>query len=75
MIHGIHGNTYPVKDQLKAMGCRWSKISECWVTEDEAVRAKAQALVDAQPAKQGAKGGPRNFTAAEFFGGRRNIEY
>ncbi len=26
----VHGNTFPVKDKLKAMGGRWDPQQECW---------------------------------------------
>lgn len=30
----IEGYTYPIKDKLKARGCRWDKDSKSWYTED-----------------------------------------
>jgi superfamily I DNA/RNA helicase len=27
----IHGNTYPVKDKLKALGARWNSAYRCWM--------------------------------------------
>jgi hypothetical protein len=40
----IVGNTYPVKDKLKAMGARWNAAAKCWMVP-EAKAAEAQALV------------------------------
>jgi hypothetical protein len=40
----ITGNTYPVKEQLKALGARWNADAKAWmVTPDKA--AQAQAIV------------------------------
>jgi hypothetical protein len=38
----ITGNTYPVRDQLKAMGGRWNRIAQGWdVPADKEEEAKA----------------------------------
>jgi len=40
----ITGNTYPVKDSIKALGGRWNKLAKGWeVPEDK--EEEAQALV------------------------------
>ena len=26
----VRGNTYPIKDQLKAAGCFWANKKKCW---------------------------------------------
>jgi hypothetical protein len=45
----VTGNTYPVKDQIKALGGRWDAASKGWrVPADKA--AAAQALVAGAPA-------------------------
>lgn len=37
----ITGNTYPVKDQIKALGGRWDPTRKCWnVPDDKAVEAR-----------------------------------
>jgi hypothetical protein len=37
----ISGNTYPVKEQLKALGARWNADEKCWmVAESQAIRAR-----------------------------------
>jgi len=40
----ITGNTYPVKDAIKAMGGKWNKIAKGWDVPDE-VADEARALV------------------------------
>ena len=45
----ITGNTYPVREQIKAMGGRWVRKAQGWEVP-VAVAAAAQALVDAAPA-------------------------
>lgn len=48
----ITGNTYPVKDQIKAMGGRWNADQKAWmVPEDKADEAKALVAGGAKPAK------------------------
>lgn len=40
----ISGNTYPVKDELKALGGRWDADAKAWMVPD-AKAAAARALV------------------------------
>jgi hypothetical protein len=40
----ITGNTYPVKEALKALGARWNGVKKCWTVRAE-VAEKALALV------------------------------
>lgn len=50
----ITGNTYPVKDQLRALGGRWDGAAKSWqVPEDKADEARA--LVAGQPPATGSK--------------------
>lgn len=44
----ITGNTYPVKDQLKALGGKWDSMQKAWMVPDD-VAEQAQKLV--QPSK------------------------
>ena len=45
----ISGNTYPVKDQLRALGGKWNPDAKAWmVPDDKADQAKA--LVAGAPA-------------------------
>ncbi len=46
----IRGNTYPVKDQLKALGAKWDGVEKCWMI-DESKQEQALAIVRAAPAK------------------------
>ena len=45
----IEGNTYPVKEQLKAIGCRWDKDRRAWYAETADVAEKAAAIVKPHP--------------------------
>ena len=44
----ITGNTYPVKDKLRAMGGRWDALAKGWIVPDAQASA-AQALVASAP--------------------------
>jgi hypothetical protein len=46
----ITGNTYPVKDALKALGAKWDADSKCW-TITSAKLADAQKIVADAPAE------------------------
>ena len=43
----VTGNTFPVKDQLRALGCRWNADHKVWTTTDPATLEKANAVVAA----------------------------
>jgi hypothetical protein len=45
----ITGNTYLVKDQLKALGARWTPDQKAWMITDEKA-AEAQKIVAGGPA-------------------------
>jgi hypothetical protein len=45
----ITGNTYPVKDQIRALGGIWNKRLTGWFVPDDKAD-EARALVDAAPA-------------------------
>lgn len=53
----ITGNTYPVKDQLKAIGAKWNPDQKCWtITDSKAEEARrivanAPAATPATPGK------------------------
>jgi hypothetical protein len=52
----VTGNTYPVKDQIKALGGRWDAASKGWrVPADKA--AAAQALVAGAPVQARSRSG------------------
>jgi hypothetical protein len=46
----IEGNTYPVKDQLKALGCRWNGDMKRWEAPGDVVE-RAKAIVAGAPSK------------------------
>jgi hypothetical protein len=45
----IDGDTYPIKEQLKELGCRWDKDRRAWYAESEDVAAQARALLKPAP--------------------------
>lgn len=61
----ISGNTFPVKDQIKALGGRWNAAEKCWMIADAAKAAQALALVAAAPKKA------YSGSYATRYGGRR----
>jgi hypothetical protein len=44
----IVGNTYPVKDQIKALGCKWDRDQRAWIAPNERIRDAALALLPAE---------------------------
>lgn len=54
IITKITGNTYPVKDALKAIGCRWDAQDKCWTASTDEMAAKAQAIMSGTPAAKSA---------------------
>lgn len=50
-MFAITGNTYPVKDQLKALGCKWNPEQKAWVARDAQMYARAVAIVPVPAAK------------------------
>lgn len=50
MTVAITGNTYPVKDQIKALGGKWNADRKAWMVPDDKA-AQAQALVSGAPPK------------------------
>jgi len=51
----ITGNTYPVKDQIKALGGRWNSVRKGWEVPT-ANAEEAQALVESAPRSSGRNG-------------------
>jgi hypothetical protein len=52
----VQGNTFPVKDQLKALGGKWDPVSRAWtVPADKAAEAQALVAQNTQPTSQGAR--------------------
>jgi hypothetical protein len=46
----ITGNTYPVKDQIKALGAKWDKVSKGWLVPAVAAAAARELVDNAPPA-------------------------
>lgn len=55
----ITGNTYPVRERLKALGCKWSAARKCWLAPTPEIAAQAQALVPPSARCGGVRRGPR----------------
>lgn len=48
----IVGDTYEIRDQLKALGCLWDKDAECWIAPDAGKQAIGQQMADAEPLRK-----------------------
>jgi len=42
----VKGNTFPIKDALKRLGCRWEPIGKNWIAPDPAVLTAAYRALD-----------------------------
>lgn len=40
-LYRISGTTYPVKEILKAIGCRWNSMDKCWYTTHKEWKERA----------------------------------
>lgn len=60
----ITGNTYPVKDQLKALGGRWNADAKAWMVPDDKAD-EARRLVEVAPQKS-------NTVSRRSYSGRRS---
>lgn len=65
----ITGNTYPVKEQLKALGARWNGDRKAWMVAPEQAGAAQAIVAGAGPKKSYSGGRARSFGAR---GGRWN---
>lgn len=52
-MHLVIGNTFPVKEQIKALGGKWNRAAQGWMLPDPDSAAQAEALVAAAPADPG----------------------
>jgi hypothetical protein len=43
----VTGNTYPVREQLKAIGGRWNRAAQGWDFADDTQADRARAIVEA----------------------------
>lgn len=48
----ISGNTYPVKEQLKALGARWNADAKAWMVDASKAEQARQIVAGAGPKKQ-----------------------
>lgn len=64
-IVAITGNTYPVKDQIKALGGRWNAERKAWMVPADRA-AEAQALVSRAPKQSYSRS--RNYDPQRFNG-------
>ena len=52
MATAITGNTYAVRNQLKALGGRWSPSRQCWMVPDDKAEEAKRLVEAAGPAKR-----------------------
>lgn len=63
----ITGNTFPVKEQLKALGARWNKDAKGWEVPAEKAE-EAKALVAGAPQEATTKKGRPRYTRCQVCG-------
>lgn len=63
----VSGNTYPVKDALKALGGRWNADRKAWMVP-AAKADEAQALVAGAPKSTRSSSAARSWNADRFNG-------
>jgi len=56
MTIAITGKTYPVKDQLKALGGRWDNAAKAWMVPDSKAAEARQLVAGAPVASKPSKG-------------------
>jgi hypothetical protein len=52
----LSGNTFPVKDALRALGARWDADKKAWYCTTEDMQAKATEVLKGAPAKAAGHG-------------------
>lgn len=71
----ISGNTYPVRDQIKALGGRWNPTSKTWSVPDDKAE-QARRLVASAPSKSANRTrSSRGSGICEHCGDRCNPRY
>ncbi len=71
----IVGNTYPVKDQLKALGGKWDSMQKAWMVPDD-VAEQAQKLVpQSKPAPVAVNVGDLSAINALFDKARQHLKF
>jgi len=53
----VTGNTYPVKDQLKALGARWNPDAKAWMVPQTQVAAARKIVAGAPAARPSYRAG------------------
>lgn len=48
----ITGNTYPVRNQLKALGGKWSQARKCWLVPADKAEEARRLVPAGTPARQ-----------------------
>ena len=66
----ITGNTYPVKDSLKALGARWNSDQKAWMIDDEKAD-QARKIVAGAPASNSTERRPYHPTQCATCGVRQ----
>jgi len=69
----VTGNTYPVKDELKALGARWNGDLKAWMVPSDKAE-EAQRIVAGADPKKPYSGSGRSFGARSNYGSRRQDE-
>lgn len=67
----ITGNTYPVKDALKAMGARWNADKKCWMIAASKAQ-EAAAIVGTAGPKKPSRSFAQPFAANRAWAHRKN---
>lgn len=73
MSVAITGNTYPVKDAIKALGGRWDADSKCWMVPD-AKAEEARKLVAGAPKSERKSMGSSSYPSYRGRFGRRQYQ-
>ena len=66
----ISGNTYPVKEQLKALGARWNGDAKAWMVAPDKAEQARQIVSGAGPKK--AHSGASRYGSYATIGPRQN---
>lgn len=73
MSIAITGNTFAVKDQIKALGGKWNPDQKCWMVPTEKAD-EARALVSGPPMSQRTNARPSSYPAYRGRFGRRQYQ-
>jgi len=42
----ITGNTYPFREKLKQLGCRWDALTKSWYSENEGIANMGRQIIE-----------------------------